>query len=63
MLLAIEHTLDLIKSRQHIIEGIIMSERFEDSPEYEDWIEETGGRDEERSDYYNKWMRRKQRES
>ncbi|MCG5282383.1 hypothetical protein, partial [Providencia rettgeri] len=24
---------------------------------------ETGGRDEERSDYYNKWMRRKQRES
>ncbi|HGM9886882.1 TPA: hypothetical protein ACKRET_000844 [Proteus mirabilis] len=40
-----------------------MSERFEDSPEYEDWIEETGGRDEERSDYYNKWMRRRQRES
>ncbi len=63
MLLAIEHTLDLIKSRQHIIEEVIMSERFEDSPEYEDWIEETGGRDEERSDYYNKWMRRKQRES
>ncbi|WP_337236675.1 hypothetical protein [Proteus faecis] len=40
-----------------------MSECFENSPEYEDWIEETGGRDEERSDYYNKWMRRKKRES
>ena len=40
-----------------------MSERFEDSPEYEDWIQETGGRDEDHSDYYNKWMRRKQRES
>ena len=63
MLLTIEHTIDLIKSRQHIIEEVIMSERFEDSPEYEDWIEETGGRDEEHSDYYNKWVRRKQRES
>lgn len=40
-----------------------MSERFEDSPEYEDWIQETGGRDEDYSDYYNKWMRRKQKES
>ena len=30
---------------------------FEQSPEYEDWIE-SGGRDEEYSYYYNKWDRR-----
>lgn len=40
-----------------------MSERFEDSLEYDDRIEWTEGRDEGRSNYYNKWMRRKQRES
>ncbi|MER2910078.1 hypothetical protein [Morganella morganii] len=40
-----------------------MSERFEDSPEYDDWIQETGGRDEDYSDYYNKWERRKRIES
>ncbi|WP_257791084.1 hypothetical protein [Citrobacter sp. FDAARGOS_156] len=40
-----------------------MPERFEDSPEYEDWIQETGGRDEDYSEYYQKWMRRQQRES
>jgi hypothetical protein len=34
-----------------------MSGRFEDSPEYEDWIE-SGGRDEDYSHYYNKWERR-----
>lgn len=40
-----------------------MSEQFEDSPEYDDWIDETDGRDDARSHYYNKWERRKQRES
>lgn len=40
-----------------------MSDRFEDSPEYEDWIQETGGRDEDHSEYYNKWERRKRTES
>lgn len=30
---------------------------FESSPEYDDWVE-SGGRDEEYSDYYNKWNRR-----
>ncbi|WP_276329611.1 MULTISPECIES: hypothetical protein [Aeromonas] len=39
-----------------------MSEKFEHSPEYEDWIEETGGRDEEYSEYYNKWERRVRKE-
>lgn len=34
-----------------------MSGRFEDSPEYDDWIE-SGGRDEDYSYYYNKWERR-----
>ncbi|MGJ0577186.1 hypothetical protein ACR71G_03495 [Xenorhabdus bovienii] len=33
------------------------SERFEDSPEFDEWIEK-GGRDEEESDYYNDWHRR-----
>ncbi|MGY5450454.1 hypothetical protein ACVFI8_05845 [Agarivorans sp. MS3-6] len=31
---------------------------FEDSPEYEDWITETGGRDELYSDYYHRWEQR-----
>ncbi|SPZ22601.1 Uncharacterised protein [Providencia rettgeri] len=31
-----------------------MSECFDDSPEYDDWIEESRGRHEEHSDYYNK---------
>ena len=35
-----------------------MAGRFEDSPEHEDWIQETGGRDEDHSRYYNKWQRR-----
>jgi hypothetical protein len=34
------------------------SQTFEDSPEYENWIEETGGRDESRDEYYNQWERR-----
>lgn len=33
---------------------------FEHSDEYDDWIE-SGGRDEDRSEYYNKWHRRTQR--
>lgn len=33
------------------------SNRWEDSPEYEKWIEK-GGRDEDYSYYYNKWDRR-----
>jgi len=36
----------------------IKAEEFEHSPEYEEWIEETGGRDEDRSFYYEKWERR-----
>lgn len=36
---------------------IFMSDGFKDSPEYDDWIE-SGGRDEDYSDYYNKWHRR-----
>lgn len=40
-----------------------MPERFEDSPEYDDWSRETGGRDEDYSDYYNQWERRKLIES
>jgi len=39
-----------------------MSELFEHSPEYEDWIQETGGRDEDYDDYYEKWWRRQQKE-
>lgn len=46
-----------------ILTGGNMSERFEDSPEYDDWIQETGGRDEDYSDYYNQWERRKLIES
>lgn len=34
-----------------------MSDGFEGSPEYDDWIE-SGGRDEDRSYYYQKWQRR-----
>jgi hypothetical protein len=30
---------------------------FENSDQYEEWIEETGGRDEDRDDYYNDWRR------
>jgi len=37
-----------------------MSETFHGSDEHEDWITETGGSDEERSFYYNKWFRRTQ---
>lgn len=33
---------------------------FTGSPECEEWIEETGGRDEDCSEYYNKWLRRTQ---
>lgn len=36
---------------------INMSDGFEGSPEYDDWIE-SGGRDEDRSYYYQKWQRR-----
>jgi len=36
------------------------AETFENSPEYDEWIE-SGGRDEERSEYYNKWHRRTMR--
>ncbi|HHO0458527.1 hypothetical protein [Morganella morganii] len=39
-----------------------MSEDFKDSQEYEEWIEETGGRDEEYSDYYNEWLKKQQKE-
>lgn len=35
----------------------IMSDSFENSPEYDDWIE-SGGRDEDYEYYYNKWQRR-----
>jgi len=31
---------------------------FEDSPEHEDWIQETGGSDSRRQEYYEKWERR-----
>lgn len=34
-----------------------MSNSWENSPEYEEWIE-SGGRDEDYSYYYNKWDRR-----
>lgn len=33
------------------------SNRWEDSPEHDEWIEK-GGRDEDYSYYYNKWDRR-----
>lgn len=33
-------------------------ETFENSPEHEKWIEETGGRDEARDEYYHEWERR-----
>lgn len=39
-----------------------MSEDFKDSQEYEEWIEETVGRDEEYSDYYNEWLKKQQKE-
>jgi hypothetical protein len=32
-------------------------ETFENSPEHDEWIE-TGGRDEEYSEYYQAWARR-----
>lgn len=35
-----------------------MSVSFEGSDEHEDWITETGGRDEDREYYYDKWFRR-----
>lgn len=35
----------------------IMSDSFENSPEYDDWIK-SGGRDEDYEYYYNKWQRR-----
>ncbi len=34
-----------------------MSDSFENSPEYDNWIE-SGGRDEDYEYYYNKWQRR-----
>ena len=34
------------------------SERFENSPEYDEWMENAGGRDEDRQFYYEKWQRR-----
>lgn len=34
-----------------------MSNRWEDSPEHEEWIE-SGGRDEDYARYYAKWERR-----
>lgn len=37
-----------------------MSGSFENSPEYDAWIE-SGGRDEDYSYYYEKWHRRTQR--
>ena len=37
-----------------------MSDGFKGSPEWHEWIE-SGGRDEDYSDYYNKWQRRTQR--
>lgn len=33
-------------------------ERFEGSPEFEEWVEGTGERGEEKSGYYNDWHRR-----
>lgn len=35
-----------------------MAGRFEDSPKYEDWIEETDGDDSQLACYYEKWNRR-----
>ena len=35
-----------------------MSNSFENSSEYDDWIEETGGSDESYRYYYEKWERR-----
>lgn len=32
-------------------------EKFENSPEYDEWFE-SGGKDEDRDYYYNKWMKR-----
>lgn len=31
---------------------------WKNSPEYDDWIEETGGRDEDFQKYYERWLRR-----
>lgn len=39
-----------------------MSERFQDSPEYDDWIEETGGRDEDFEVYEERYNQRQERE-
>lgn len=38
-----------------------MSDRFEDSPEHDEW-EQSGGRDEDHSEYYNDWHRRMRKE-
>lgn len=43
-------------------ESKTMTERFEDSPEYDDWIEETGGRDEDCEVYEERYNQRKNRE-
>lgn len=32
-----------------------MSDGFKNSPEFDNWIEETGGKDEEYSNYYKEW--------
>lgn len=37
-----------------------MSNGFENSPEHDEW-EQSGGRDSDRSEYYNQWHRRTQR--
>lgn len=37
------------------------AERFEDSPEYDEWVQ-NGGRDEEHDEYYQDWHRRMRRE-
>jgi hypothetical protein len=41
--------------------GKLKGHMFDGSPECDDWIEETGGRDEDYSEYYEKWLRRTQR--
>lgn len=39
-----------------------MYEPFENSPECDDWIEETGGRDEDYEVYYERYEQRQNRE-
>jgi hypothetical protein len=51
---------DFFSNTEFSIEGKSskMSGSFEGSDEHEDWITETGGRDEDRDYYYQKWFRR-----